>query len=131
MVKDAEAHAAEDRRIKETQEERNKAESLIYQTEKLLTDLGEKVPSDQKVAIENGISELRTALNGQDAEAIKQKTTDLQQTSYKLSELLYQASAGEAAPPSGDGSEGYQPEGEPTAQAEPQEEVIDAEFKSE
>ncbi|HEY3414456.1 MAG TPA: molecular chaperone DnaK [Armatimonadota bacterium] len=133
MMKDAEAHAAEDRRLKEIADERNKAESLIYQTEKLLKDLGEKVPSDQKVSIENGVSELRTALNGQDLDAIKAKSGELQQASYKLSEILYQqASAGQpgAETPPQDYTQ-PDPGPEPTPHTETQDDVIDAEFKSE
>ncbi|HEY3269046.1 MAG TPA: molecular chaperone DnaK [Armatimonadota bacterium] len=132
MMRDAEAHAAEDRRLKEVAEERNKAESLIYQTEKMLKDLGEKVPGDQRLTIENAISAVRTALNGQDAEAIQQKTADLQQASYKLSEILYaQSGGGQAEQPAGEGFTPPGAEPEPEAAPKADDDVIDAEFKSE
>jgi molecular chaperone DnaK len=96
MVNEAAAHADEDRRLRELAEARNKADSLIYQSEKQLKDLGDKVPSDAKLEIENAVGELRTALNNNDAGEISTKTDTLQQAVFKLSEIAYKAAAGEA-----------------------------------
>ncbi|HEY3298688.1 MAG TPA: molecular chaperone DnaK [Armatimonadota bacterium] len=126
MVADAQRHAEEDRQAKESAEARNKADSLVYQTEKLLKDLGDKVPADQKSTIEAKLSETKEAISSNDAERMNKAAEELQQASYKLSEILYQsqAAAGEGAQagPEGPGA---------TAQEEaPAEEgVIDAEFK--
>lgn len=130
MMKEADAHAAEDKRLREVAEARNKAEALIYSTEKSLKDLGEKVPSDQKISVENAMSSLREALNGQDAEVIRTRTTELEQASYKLSELLYQqASASEQqAQPEPETVETAEPAGDASTGGE---DVIDAEFKTE
>ena len=111
---------------KEAAEAKNKAEQLLYQTEKTLMDLGDKVPSADKLAVENGISELRSAIESNDATRINTAADALQQTSYKLSQMMYdQASQAQA------GAEGEQaaPESEP--KKEEDEGVIDAEFKAE
>ncbi|MCL6518785.1 MAG: molecular chaperone DnaK [Armatimonadetes bacterium] len=122
MVADAQRFAEEDRKAREAAETRNRADSLIYQTEKLLRDLGDKVPSDQKVNIENAISEVRSALNSNDMERIRQATDNLQQASYKLSEIMYQQAAAGAA--TGGAEAGARQEGKPGEEG-----VIDAEFK--
>lgn len=124
MMQQAEAHAAEDIKLKEAAEAKNTAEQLIYQTEKMIKDLGEKVPSDQKLSLENQIADVRKALESNDTEKIKTASEALQQGSYKLSELLYQqASAGQEAPPEG--------AADPGAKAAEDDGVIDAEFKAE
>ena len=74
MVKDAEAHAEEDRRKKEEAEVRNNADTLVYQTEKLLKEQGDKITGDEKDAVEGRLAELKTALEGDDLEAIKTAT---------------------------------------------------------
>jgi len=111
MVKDAEAHAEEDRRQREVAEARNNAENLIYSTEKSLRDMGDKVDADTRAAIEAAGAELRTAIDADDAEAIKTKTDALMQASHKLAEAVYQQAQQEQAPPSGgNGSGGTQDE---------------------
>ena len=90
MVNDAEAHADEDRKTKEEAEARNNADTLVYGTEKTLAELGEKVPEDTKGEIESAIADVKTALEGDDTEAIKTATTSLQEKSYKLAEIVYQ-----------------------------------------
>ena len=126
MVADAQRNAEEDRKAKESAEARNKADSLVYQTEKLLTDLGEKVPADQKSTITTNIAAVREALNSNDTDKINHAAEELQQASYKLSEILYQSQAAEA---------GAQPGGPQGPEAGAHEEtpaddgVIDAEFK--
>ncbi len=122
MVADAQRFAEEDRKAREAAETRNRADSLIYQTEKLLRDLGDKVPSDQKVNIENAISELRSALSSNDINRIRQATDNLQQASYKLSEIMYQQAAAGAA--TGGSEAGARQESAPGEEG-----VIDAEFK--
>ena len=93
MVKDADVHAEEDRKRKEEVEVRNTADSLAYQTEKTLKDLGDKVPAETKSDVEAAIAEVKKALEGSDVEAIKTATEKLQQSSYKLAEIVYQQGA--------------------------------------
>jgi len=130
MVADAQRFAEEDRKAKEAAETRNRADSLVYATEKLLGDLGDKVPADQKSSVEAAISEVRAALNTDDIDRIRRGSDELQQASYKLSEMAYQAAAAGQAP-----SEGAAPGAEagPSAEEAPggEEGVIDAEFKEE
>jgi molecular chaperone DnaK len=83
MVKEAQAHAEEDRRRREEAEVRNQADSLAYQTERMLRDLGDRVPSDEKLRIEQAISELRDAINKNDISLIRQRMEALQQESYR------------------------------------------------
>ena len=104
MVQDAELHAAEDEKQKETIEARNMADSMIYQTEKSLTEFGDKIGDDDKNAINTAIEELKKVLgdSNSDAAVIKAKTEELQKASYKLAEEMYkntaqnQGAAGEA-----------------------------------
>jgi len=127
MMKDAEGHAEEDRKLRESAEAKNQAEQLLYSTEKTLKDLGDKVSSEDKLAVENALSELKKAVESNDTEQIKTASEAVQQQAYKLSQMLYeQASKAQAAP------EGEAPEG-PTEEAPKEEEegVIDAEFKAE
>jgi len=110
MVKEAEAHAEEDKRERERIDARNEADSLIYTTEKSLKDVGDKIGATEKSAVESAVKDLKSAMEGKDTEVIKQKTEALKQASYKLSEELYkQASAsqgGQAAGGSGDAGNG-------------------------
>ncbi len=98
MVKDAEAHADEDRRVKESAEARNVADTLVYATEKTLKDLGDKVPEATKGEVDTEIASVKEALQGDDVDAIKAATEKLQAASYKLAEIVYadaQAASGE------------------------------------
>jgi molecular chaperone DnaK len=92
MVREAAAHAEEDKAQRERAETRNKAESMIYQTEKQLKDLGDKALADLKTTVENAIANLRTALNSNDTntDELKSLILELEATTYKLSEILYQ-----------------------------------------
>jgi molecular chaperone DnaK len=122
MVRDAESHADEDRSRREEADARNRAETLLYQTEKLLADQGDKVPGDQRAAVETAIVDVRSALNDGDAEAINTATEALVAASQQLSQSLYeQAAANDAAaqPGGGDG---------PGDQAPSDDEVVDAEI---
>jgi molecular chaperone DnaK len=106
MVKDAEAHADEDKKRKELVEARNQGEALAHSTEKSLKDYGDKVSAEDKSAIETGIAELKTALEGEDLEAIQAKTQALSEVSMKLGEAMYKAAqAEEEAGASADGAE--------------------------
>jgi molecular chaperone DnaK len=91
MVQDAEAHAEEDQKRREEAETRNQADALIHATEKSLADLGDQVPADEKTSLEAAVADLRTALEGDDIEAIKSKSETLMQASMKLGEMAYQA----------------------------------------
>ena len=104
MVKDAEAHAEEDKRQKEEVEVRNQTDSLCYSTEQTLADLGDKVPADVKGDADAAIADAKKALEGQDIEAIKAAGDKLQEVAYKLAQIVYsdaQTDADGAAPQSG------------------------------
>ncbi len=118
MVKDAEAHAEEDKKRKAQVEAKNHAEALVHSTEKMLTEHGAKVGEADRRAIENAIADLKEALKGDDADAITAKTNALAQASLKLGEAMYKQSAEQ--PAGGAGSAG-------TAEGK-KEDVVDAEF---
>ena len=104
MVKDAEAHAAEDKRRREMVDAKNHGESLAHDAEKSLKEYGDKVSQSDRSAIESAVAALRTALQGEDLEAIKARTNDLMQAQMKLGEAMYksqQAAAGEGASAAG------------------------------
>jgi molecular chaperone DnaK len=118
MVKDAEAHAEEDKKRKAAVEAKNHAEALVHSTEKALAEHGSKVGDAERSAIENAMADLKEALKGDDADAIQQKANTLAQASMKLGEAMYKAQQ-EAAQPGAPGSE---------AAGEKKEDVVDAEF---
>ena len=97
MVKDAEAHAEEDKKQKDEIEVRNQTDSLCYGAEQTLKDLGDKVPADQKKEVEDAIAEAKKALEGTDIEAIKAAVEKLQQAGYKLAEVVYSQNGGDPA----------------------------------
>ena len=97
MVKDAETHAAEDAQRKEEIETRNNADSLVNATQQTLDELGDKAPADAKAAAESAISEAKSALEGNDIEAIKASVEKLQQAGYKLAEVVYSQNGGDPA----------------------------------
>jgi molecular chaperone DnaK len=125
MVKDAEAHAAEDKKRRELVEAKNQGEALIHATEKSVKEHGDKVQPSDKQGIETAIEALRTALNGEDAETIKARTTDLMQASMKLGEAMYAASQ---AANEGGGGEGGQGGAGGAGEAK-KDDVIDADFQ--
>jgi molecular chaperone DnaK len=96
MVKDAEAHAEEDRRRREEAEVRNNADSLVYQTEEVLREQGDKVTADEKAAVEGPLDDLKKALDGNDAAAIRSATEALMSASQAFSQKLYEAAARDA-----------------------------------
>lgn len=98
MVRDAEAHAEEDRRRKEEAETRNNADSLVYRTEKLIKDEGDKFTGDEKDKVEAALKTLKEALAGTDVEAIRNATDTLVSASQSFAQRLYeQASSQESA----------------------------------
>jgi len=133
MVKDAEAHADEDKSKRALIEARNHADSLIHATEKNLSEYGEKVPEDDKTAIEVAVTDLREIMDGEDLDAITAKTETLTQASMKLGEAIYKASQEEAAQAeaAGDGtSEGEAPDGEAAdGDGNDDPNVVDADFE--
>ena len=103
MVKEAEMNAEEDKKIKEQIETKNSADNLIYSTEKALKDLGDKVDAAQKETVEGKITEVKTALEGEDYEAIKTASEALTEELHKLSTLLYEQTQKETNPQEGQG----------------------------
>jgi molecular chaperone DnaK len=93
MVKDAEANAAEDKKRREAVDAKNHADALVHSTEKALAEHGSKVEESERRAIEDAVSDLKEALKGDDAEAIKAKTNTLAQVSMKLGEAMYKQQA--------------------------------------
>jgi molecular chaperone DnaK len=106
MVKDAEEHAGEDKKRRELVEAKNQADGLIHQTEKTLSDLGDKVPAGEKSGIEAAVADLKKAREGDDVEDIKKKLEALAQVSMKLGEAMYKQQGPEAGGPSGGASPG-------------------------
>jgi len=96
MVKDAEAHAADDKKRREAVEAKNHAEALMHSTEKSLADYGDKVSAEDKTAIEAAIADLKSALEGDDVDDIKTKSDVLAQASMKLGQAMYEAAQAEA-----------------------------------
>jgi molecular chaperone DnaK len=123
MVKDAEAHAADDKKRRELVEARNHADSLIHATEKNLKEFGEKVSADDKAEIETKIADLKSVKDGEDAKAIEDKMQALSQAAMKLGEAMYKAAQAEQAA-------GPQPGAEPQPGASGDEgKVVDADFE--
>jgi molecular chaperone DnaK len=123
MVKDAEAHAEEDRRRREEAEVRNQADTLVYQTEKLLKEQGDKISGDEKSAVEDKLGALKGALGGSDVEAIRNATDALMSASQTFTQKLYEAASAEGAS-AGGGSAGA---GDAASQPA-DDEVVDAEI---
>jgi molecular chaperone DnaK len=96
MVKDAEAHAEEDRQRRDEAEVRNNADTLVYQTEKVLREQGEKLPESEKAAVEQPLADVKKALEGNDNAAIKEATEKLMAASQTFSQKLYEAAARDA-----------------------------------
>jgi molecular chaperone DnaK len=116
MVKEAQRFAEEDRKRKEEVEVRNNADSAVYQSEKMLRDLGDKVPADVRTEIESKIATLKTAMGGRDVADIKRKTEELAQSLQKIGEKMYQQTG--ATPPPGGQAGGTPPGGSDTVDGE-------------
>ncbi len=125
MMRDAEAHAEEDRRRRDEAEARNQADTLVYQTEKLLKEQGDKISGDEKSAVEDKLADLKTALGGNEVEAIRTATDALMSASQTFTQKLYEAAAAESA--AAGGSTGAGPSGGASSQPA-DDEVVDAEI---
>ena len=121
-VKEAEQYAAEDARIKESVETRNAADQMVYQAEKTLGEMGDKIPEGEKAPVQAAIDKLKETLKGEDTAAIKADTEALQQAFFAVSEKLYQQAGGPQAGPGPD--MGGQPGGEAGGQ-----QFYDADYK--
>ncbi len=123
-IKEAELHAEEDKKKKDLVEAKNNADSLIYHSEKTLKEMGDKVDAATKQTVEEHTQRLRTAMEGDDAEAIKQASEELMQASHKVAEAMYQ----QASQGTGAGAAQEHP-GEAAGGADSDEEVVEAEFE--
>jgi molecular chaperone DnaK len=121
MIRDAEAHAAEDKKFRELAETRNRADALLHATEKSVKDLGDKVTGEERAAIEAAISDLRGVLKGDDQSAIEHKAEALAKASAPVVQRAYQAegagATAEAAEPAKPGADAGK------------DDVLDAEFE--
>jgi molecular chaperone DnaK len=98
MVREAEEHAAEDKKRREEQEDRNTGEQLVYQIEKLIKENDEKLPEDVKTEVQADVDALKTALAGDDIEAVKAAISKLNESQSKLGEAIYANAQNEEAP---------------------------------
>jgi len=122
MVRDAEAHAEEDRKFRELVETRNKADALIHSVENSLKELGDKVEAGERASAESALSDLRTALKGEDKDVIARKTEALTQASAAIAQRAYAKEQGGGADPQADGAGGQKAAGA-------KDDVVDAEFE--
>jgi molecular chaperone DnaK len=121
MVDEAKRHSGEDKKRRELVEARNQADTLAYQAEKALRDLGEKVPAADRTRIEGKLSELRAAIGGDDVSRIRQLTEEVQQASYALSQQMY----AQATPGTPSGANG----GSSGKAGDSPEDVVEGEFR--
>ncbi len=125
MVKEAEANAEEDKRKREEADARNNADQLVYQTEKTVSEHGDKLSDDDKKNIQDALDKTRKALEGSDIEAIKQASDELMQASHKLAQVMYEAAS--TGQPGGEtGPEGAPAGGDAGAAGD---DVVDAEYE--
>ena len=117
-VKDAEKFAEEDKKVKESIDVRNNADQAVYQAEKTIGDMGDKIDAADKTSVQTKIDALKEALKGTDVDAIKAKQDELQKELFAISEKLYK----NASPESQQGAEG-------TSQSDPKDDVVDADYK--
>lgn len=128
LVRDAEAHAEEDKRRKELIEARNQADSMIYSVEKNIKEFGEKVDAAEKTKIEEAISKTKKAMEGDDAPAIKKAQDELMNVSHKLAEAMYAKTAGgQSGPGAGDGTQQQGASGQTSGKKD--DDVVDADFE--
>ena len=128
LVKEAEAHAADDKKKQDLISARNQADGLIYGTEKSIKDLGDKLDAALKSDIEGKIASLKTLMEGEDVEAIKKATEELAQASHKLAEQLYSQAQGQQPGADAAGAAGAQPGPGAAGGKKADDDVIDADF---
>jgi molecular chaperone DnaK len=122
LVKDAQAHTDEDKKRRKTAEAKNQADTLIYQTEKNLSEHGDKIAAEDKTKIEEAVATLKKAMEGTDPEAIESATQTLTTASHKLAEEMYKKASASAAAGSAEGGTG-------AGETKTDEKVVDAEFE--
>jgi molecular chaperone DnaK len=127
LVKDAQAHTDEDKKRRKTAEAKNQADSLIYQTEKNLSEHGDKIAAEDKTKIEEAIAALKKAMEGTDPEAIESATQTLTTASHKLAEEMYKKASASTA--SGNGADTTGGGGAGAGETKTDEKVVDAEFE--
>ena len=127
-VREAEAHRGEDQKRRESIEAKNQLDSIVYATEKLVQENGDKVPASEKAVVESAIAEAKKVLETQssDTEALKKAAQDVQKASYKIAEALYKT-----APPEGGEAGGVPGAGAPKPSSAKADDVIDAEVVEE
>ncbi len=125
MVKDAEEHAEEDRKRREEVDVRNQADSLVYQTEKLLRENRDKLPEAEVKTIEDAVQATKDAMNSGDVSTIRTKMDELNKASHRMAEVMYQAAQQQQAP----GGEAASAEGGPSGGGGDEADVVDAEFE--
>jgi len=125
LVKDAQAHTDEDKKRRKTAEAKNQADTLIYQTEKNLSEHGDKIAAEDKTKIEEAVAALKKAMEGTDPEAIESATQTLTTASHKLAEEMYKKASASSAAGSGTNAEG----GTGSGETKTDEKVVDAEFE--
>lgn len=123
LVRDAQSHTEDDKKRRKLAEAKNQGDNLVYQTEKNITEYGDKVSADEKTKIQDAVAALKKALEGTDAEAIESATQTLMTASHKLAEEMYKKAAASAGPQAGASATGG------TSEAKPDEKVVDAEFE--
>ena len=128
LVKEAEAHAADDKKKQDLISARNQADGLIYGTEKSIKDLGDKLDAALKSDIEGKIASLKTLMESEDVEAIKKATEELAQASHKLAEQLYSQAQGQQPGADAAGAAGAQPGAGAAGGKKADDDVIDADF---
>ena len=125
LVRDAQSHTEDDKKRRKLAEAKNQADNLVYQTEKNLTEYGDKVSADEKTKIQDAVAAVKKALEGTDAEAIESATQTLMTASHKLAEEMYKKAATSAGPQPGATADA----GAGSDEAKTDEKVVDAEFE--
>jgi molecular chaperone DnaK len=128
MVKEAEAHAEEDRKRREAVDLRNEADNLVFRTEKLISENADKISDETKKPVEEAIAEVKSALEGDDIDAVKAAVEKLNTTSAALGQAMYAAAQQSQAAAGGDGQT---PGGEGASAGSSDEDVVDAEIVDE
>ena len=123
LVKDAQAHTDDDKKRRKTAEAKNQADTLIYLTEKNLSEYGDKIAAEDKTKVEEAVAALKKAMEGTDPDAIESATQALTTASHKLAEEMYKAASASAAPDAGASA------GDGAGEAKTDEKVVDAEFE--
>jgi molecular chaperone DnaK len=124
MAKEAEAHSAEDKTKREEVETRNQLDAMVYQTEKMLRENGDKISGGERGEVENALGDAKKALESLDHKQMQTARDRLQAASHKLAEAMYKA----ATPPNPDGTGAHQGEAQPQSEAKKDDGVIDAEY---